>query len=231
MNLDEYDIEIEDLSSDDSEEDVEISEGADSDFVVEDDEPEQMVDECDVEIEDQPIEYGEWESPADFELFVVSSARKTPATYENSPNSLRRTLAYLEKISSDIISGVEQDASYAELSESQLRSLDLIEEGINKATADITAALNGKQRIKKVATKSSTFHTFINPFIHSLARLLINAKVSQGKNIEDMFQILNDRYKLDEKEKLQLFYALNDFGHPIRSSFVDHLDMADQYQA
>lgn len=177
------------------------------------------------------VEYGEWNSPSDFEQYVIRSARAIPATFEGSKNSLKRAFAYLENLSNEISQGVEQDAPYADLSESQLRTLDVVEEGIDQALADISAAIHGKQRIKKIASKSSSFHTYINPFIFGLARVLINGKVSQGKNIESLFESLNKKYGLNDREHLELLFALNDMGHPIRSSFVDGLDRMEQYQA
>jgi hypothetical protein len=175
-----------------------------------------------------PIEYSEWESPEDFENYVFASARKVPAVFDGSKNSFKRAFAYLEKLSEEITNGVEQDASYAELNEQQLRSLDLVEEGIESALSDISAAVQGK--MTKTATKSSGYVYYVNPFIHSLARVLINGKVSQGKNIETLYATLNKKYKLNDREHLELMFTLNDFGHPIRSSFVDHTDMAEQYQ-
>ena len=175
-----------------------------------------------------PIEYSEWESPEDFENYVFASARKVPAVFDGSKNSFKRAFAYLEKLSEEITNGVEQDASYAELNEQQLRSLDLVEEGIESALSDISAAVQGK--MTKTATKSSGYVYYVNPFIHSLARVLINGKVSQGKNIETLYSNLNKKYKLNEREHLELMFVLNDMGHEIRSSFVDGLDMAEQYQ-
>lgn len=177
------------------------------------------------------VEYTEWSTPDDFEAFVVASARKTPEIFEGSKNSLKRAFHYLENLSEEISNGVAQDAAYSDLSESQLRTLDNIEDGIDSALRDISAAINGKQRIKKVASKSATFHTYINPFIHGLARIIINGKVSQGKDIETLFSSINEKYNLDDREKLQLMFALEDFGHPIRSSYVDSIDYMTNYHA
>lgn len=182
------------------------------------------------EVDSEPMaEIGEWQTPADFEAYVVASARRLPQVYANSKNSLKRVFAYLEKLSEDILEGVQQDAAYAELSEQQLRTLDNIEEGIEEAMKTVASILQGK--VVKTATKSSQFTPFVNPFIFGLARILINGKVSQGKNIESLYGSLSSKYKLSEREQLELYFILNDMGHSIRSSFVEGLDMAEQYQS
>lgn len=226
--LNDFDIEIIEPTTDEIEIVDETSQPAvtASLVVAEEEAPKQM--EVSEDENFSPIEYSEWESPEDFENYVLASARKIPPVFDGSKNSFRRAFAYLEKLSEEITHGVEQDASYAELSEEQLRNLDLVEEGIGNALVDVSAAVQGK--MTKTATKSSGYVYYVNPFIHSLARVLINGKVSQGKNIETLFAALDKRYKLNDREKLELMFTLNDFGHPVRSSFVDHADMAEQYQ-
>lgn len=178
-----------------------------------------------------PIEYGEWQSAQDFENYIVASARNLPPLHGESRNSLRRTFAYLEKLSEELIDGVEKDAPYSELQEAQLNTLDIIESGIENSLKELAAAISGNRGLKKIATKSSNFVYYVNPFIFGLARVLINGKVSQGKNIETLYATLDGKYKLDDREKLELHFILNDMGYPVRGSFVDGVDMAEQYQA
>jgi hypothetical protein len=178
-----------------------------------------------------PIEYGEWQSAQDFESYVVASARNLPPIHSDSKNSLRRAFAYLEKLSEEIIDGVEKDAPYAELQEEQLKTLDTIEMGIDHSLKELSAAISGNKSLKKVATKSSSFVYYVNPFIFGLARVLVNGKVSQGKNIEALYAKLDDKYKLNDREKLELHFILNDMGYPVRGSFVEGADFAEQYQA
>ena len=94
---------------------------------------------------------------------------------------------------------------------------------------DISAALSGK--IKKVATKSSKFQYFVNPFIFGLARILINGQVSQGKSLEQLFKELDKQFKLTDREKVELYFILNDMGYPLRASVVDGLDRMENYHA
>lgn len=177
----------------------------------------------------QPIvEYSEWQTPEDFENYIVASVRELPPTFKGSKNSLRRAFQYLKNIQAELIEGVEQDASYADLNEDQLQTLDSIEEGIEQALEHIAHTLDSG--LTKTA-KSARFVYYVSPFLHSIARVMINAKVSQGKNIEDVYNKLDSRYTLTDREKLELQFLLNDMGYPIRSSMVDHIDMMEQYFA
>lgn len=175
------------------------------------------------------VEYGEWTTPEDFQNYIVASIRNHPPVFDGSLNSVRRAFQYLKNVQAELIEGVEQDAPYADLDEDKLRFLDSVEQGIEEALVQIAQAVDSG--LTKKATKSSNFTYFVNPFIFGLARTMINGKVSQGKNIEDLFEKLDKKYKLNDREKLELYYVLNDMGHPIRSSFVDHIDMAEQYFA
>lgn len=176
-----------------------------------------------------PVEYSEWQKPEEFTDYIVASARNMPTTYQGSLNSLRRAFAYLENVQTELISGVEQDAPYAELDEDQLRTLDSVEEGIEQSLGQIAHIL--ETGLTKTATKSSNFVYYVNPFIFGLARTLVNGKVSQGKNIEALYGKLNEKYKLTDREKLELHYILNDMGYPITSSPVGHEDRMETYFA
>src|SRR5690606_29318416 len=136
---------------------------------------------------------------------------------------------YLKNVQAELIEGVEQDAPYADFSEDDLRFLDSVEEGLEQALTQIANAVDSG--LTKKATKSSGYTYYVNPFIYSVAKTLINGKVSQGKNIEDLFAKLDDRYKLDDREKLELYYLLNDMGHPIVASPVDGIDRMETYFA
>jgi len=55
----------------------------------------------------------------------------------------------------------------------------------------------------------------INAFERAIVGTLINASVSNGKNIEDVYHKLNDKYKFTDREKLSLQQILSDYGFPI----------------
>ena len=175
----------------------------------------------------EPVICQAWNNSEDFMKYIHTSIRNLTPTFEGSKNSLRRAFSHLKNIQAELIEGVEQDAEFAQLSEDDLRTLDGFEESIESCMEQIASTVeNG---LTKTATKSSKFTYMVQPFIFGLARIIINAKVSQGKNIEEMFEKMKERYGLADREKLELYFVLNDMGYPIRSSFVDGLDMADQF--
>jgi len=226
---DDFDIEIVELESSPEVEIIEATAGLLSTETISEQDLPESVEVSETDSAQPTLEIGEWTSSADFENYVVASARQVPKVYPNSKNSFKRAFAYLEKLSEEILDGVSQDAAYAELNEQQLRTLDHIEEGIEQAMKTVAETIQGK--VVKTATKSSNLVPYVNPFIFGLARILVNGTVSQGKNIESLFGSLNAKYKLSEREQLELYFVLNDMGYPIRGSFVDGLDMSEQYQS
>ena len=202
---------------------------ATANIVVEDDgQQDTIVEESDLN-SPELISIADWSNTNDFTNYIVTSARDIPQTFDGSKNSYKRAFAYLEKLSNEIAQGVEQDSEFSNLNQEQLSTLDAIEEGIELSLRDLAACSQGK--ISKTATKSSNFVYYVNPFIFGLARIIVNGKVSQGKNIETLFGTLNKKYKLNERECLELHFILNDMGYPIRSSFVEGVDMSEIYQA
>lgn len=222
LENDDFDIEIVELAPTK----VASSEPA---FLVEESEDQSI--EVGEDLLDQPrtVEYGEWTSPEDFTNYIVASARAIPSVFGGSKNSYRRAFSYLEKLAEELLEGVEKDAPYADLSEDQLRTLDHIENGIENAMHEIVALAEGQ--MTKIATKSSQFVYYVNPFIFGLARVLVNGKVSQGHNIESLFRTLDARYKLNDREMLELNFLLEDMGYPAVASHVGGVDRAEQYQA
>lgn len=202
-----------------------------TDFITEDDIFEVENKSTEEVTEDQifsPVVCEAWDSSDDFVKYITACARKLPPVFESSKNSLRRTQSYLKKVQAELISGVEQDADYAELNEEQIRLLDGIEEGLEETITQIASYINNKIE-KKASFKATKFTYVVTPFLFGLARVMINGKVSQGKKIEELFETLNQKFKLNDREKLELLFLLSDMGYPINSSFVNGIDRLEQY--
>lgn len=202
-----------------------------TDFITEDDVLEIENNSTDEITEDEifsPVVCEAWDSSDDFVKYIAASTRKLPPIYENSKNSLRRTQSYLKKIQAELINGVEQDADYAELSEDQIKLIDGIEEGLEETITQIASYLNNRME-KKAAFKATKFTYVVTPFLFGIARVMINGKVSQGKKIEELYETLNEKFKLSDREKLELLFLLSDMGYPINSSFVNGIDRLEQY--
>jgi hypothetical protein len=181
----------------------------------------------------QPIEVEAWTNPNDFVKYCSTSLRSAPQIKADNLNSLRRAVAYYDKLERAIIKGATADAEQAELSMDQLEVLDNTEENLNIIREQIQIAAS-RTSILKTASKSAGFVYVVDPFLFAIARLCINAKISNGKNIEDVFTKLASRFSINDREKFALKQIMRDMGYPIAGSFVGDegsYDMIKQYFA
>ena len=58
-----------------------------------------------------------------------------------------------------------------------------------------------------------------DPFLHAITRILINSHVSAGRNIEEVYAELKNKYKLDDREELSVQELLLQKGLPIYKDF------------
>jgi len=68
-----------------------------------------------------------------------------------------------------------------------------------------------------------------DPFIDGLARDIINAKVSSGRDIEGAFDLVVKKMKLDEREQYQLIQHIKDIGYPMRRSILNEFGPTNYY--
>lgn len=64
-------------------------------------------------------------------------------------------------------------------------------------------------------------------FETAIVRTLINGVVSGGANMEELYEILKEKYDFSEREELALFQALSDMGYP---TFKDRAKIGDKDQ-
>lgn len=68
------------------------------------------------------------------------------------------------------------------------------------------------------------FQMVITPFQRAIVGALINGKVSGGRNIEELWEDAKKKYKMDEREELEILQVLADFGYP---EFKDRLRIGE----
>jgi Arc/MetJ-type ribon-helix-helix transcriptional regulator len=183
-----------------------------------------------VEIE-KNIQVGAWASASDFVKYCVRASRAAPEIKASNLNSLRRAIAYYEGLETEIAEGAAADADHAELSIEQLEILDKVEDLAETVREQLSVAAQ-RVGIAKTASKATGFVYVVDPFLFSIARICINAKISNGKNIEDVFQKLASRFDINERETLAVRQIMRDMGYPIHGSFVADdgaYDMIRQY--
>ena len=193
-----------------------------------------VVEEGDIEERKQPIQVGGWTSASQFVKYCSTALRTAPEIRLTNMNSLRRAVAYYDNLENEIAEGAAADAEHAELSRQQLEVLDAVEETVSTVREHLKDAAGRTRRAKKFASKATLFTYYVDPFLFAVARIMVNAKVSSGKNIEDVFEKLASRYSIDDRETLALRQVLRDMGYPVYGSFVADdgaYDMITQYYA
>lgn len=76
------------------------------------------------------------------------------------------------------------------------------------------AALQKQAEITKLAS-TPTIQLVMTPFERAITGIILNATVSAGKPLEDVYSYLKDKYKIDDREELSIMQLLRDMGHPM----------------
>ncbi len=183
------------------------------------------------------IQVGAWADAASFVKYCAKASHIAPAIKTDSGNSFVRAITYYANLEQEIEEGVAADAEHADLSLEQLSVLDtvsdnvaIVKEELQKSAARVGLARN----LQKKSSKSARFVYVVDPFLFAVARLVINAKISNGKNIEETFAKMATKFSIDERETFSLQQIIRDMGYPIHSSLVadeGSFDMIRQYYA
>lgn len=70
---------------------------------------------------------------------------------------------------------------------------------------------------KGLTKEAAALVTYVDPFLQSITRLLIRAHITQGKNLEDVYNQLNDQYEFTKREQLSIHEILLQKGLPLRA--------------
>jgi len=163
----------------------------------------------------------------------LEALRGAPQICANSVSSIKRAMAYFANLQDKIENVVVQDAEKGALSLDNLQTLDGICEAADMTCSQLKQAAN-RVHIIKQAAKAAKFVYTVDPFLFAIARLCVNAKVSNGKNIEEVFGKCKELYSINEREVLALRQLISDMGYPVHGSHVANdgaFDMIQQYFA
>ena len=197
------------------------------------------------------IEVTAVKSASDLVHYLKEAAISIPNYSTTSPSSIRRAFTYIDGLRNEIVQSASQDADYAEFTEADLRDLDQIECDLETHATKLHAALkiaeskyeqlacelkiaglqepNTPQKIQRVAWKASGDNFYYDSFHFSIARLLINAKVANAKNMNVMYNKLAGTYGMNERDKLSILFAMRDMGYPITNSLIGGDDLLHRY--
>lgn len=167
--------------------------------------------------------------------YVKSSIDLVPEYVEDNRNSIRRAIAYYENLQDEIHATVANDADDVNFSLTDMSQLDQLDQSIDRKLAKLKDVLGVRsiqvkvKQTKHASGKAADFVYYVPPFTMAIARICINAKVANGRNLEETYQKLRDKYSMNEREHLEVLQVLHDMGYPIRSSFMNDEDMIPQY--
>ena len=72
---------------------------------------------------------------------------------------------------------------------------------------------------------------YVDPFLDAIVRKAINAKISSGKNIEEIFEHLAKSYNLNDRERLAALNLFNAYGYPLRTNIYEDDELITNYHA
>jgi hypothetical protein len=141
---------------------------------------------------------------------------------------IERTMSYLKKLDrklSDLIANDlegKADIAMVEAARTSIRDgIDKLEDAREKQESGRRKkrAEEKVEEIVKEAQKTTAINGMVITIpllISTLARTCINSCVSAGKDIERVAHELIEKYKLDDREQLELVACLTDMGFPVR---------------
>lgn len=200
--------------------------GAPKDLVVEDEEENEEPEEEQPEIEEE-VDSWVWEKSHGTSKFInwlKEMIEKVPAHSGTDTTGIERAMSYFERLNTEISKAMRKDYKNEIDAAKAEEARSMIEDGL-KRLRDRLERLHEKKfkKIKKKAGITKTADTSftggmsvnIPYFISMIARICINATVSSGKDMSDIFSKLVDKYKLDNREQLQIVQLIKDMGYPL----------------
>jgi len=201
--------------------------GAPEDIVLDEEPEEEVEEEPEEDIEEEIDDWG-WEKShgtSKFIKWLKGMIEKVPSHSGSDTTGVERAMAYFERLNTEISRAMrkdyknEIDAAKAEearsLIEDGLKRLrDRLERLHEKKFKKIKKKADIKSVFVKTAATSFTGATSVNIpyFISMIARICINATVSSGKDMNDIFNKQIEKYKLDKREQVQIIQLIKDMG-------------------
>jgi hypothetical protein len=175
----------------------------------------------------------DWKSKGfgQFTLWVKDRFESVPSHSGYSEAGIERAQAYLEKLYSEISKAMRTDIDGELDSDSIVKMHEMIEEGIEKLQDRLGKIKDSKKSKRKKKSEEESSQLVkeaqkifgiqngvvitVPLFISALARTLVNGMVSSGKDIEHSYAELVKKYKLSDREKIELIQLLQDMGLPM----------------
>lgn len=189
------------------------------------------VDEPEEEVEVEERDQWDWAGVGltQFMGWLQGMLGAIPPHSGNDISGVERALAYLEALDRIISKAVRSDLK----NELDIQQIELarhaIRDGINRLQDRYERLMAGTKRNKKKAEMQESLvkeaqkitgvgHVVVTVplLISRIARVCINGMVSAGHDIEDMFDRQAKTYNLDKREQAELLQLLEDMGYSMR---------------
>ncbi len=147
---------------------------------------------------------------------------------ERAKSYLNRGLGQLSKIIQDDHKG-KIDISKAE------DARIVMEDGISRLEKELAKRTQKKKAAaevgidKKASTPINGIMITVPLKLSRIARVCINATISGGKSIEDIFKKQSEKWKLDDNEQADLIQLMEDMGFPMRRDRGFRVDDEEPY--
>lgn len=163
--------------------------------------------------------------------WIKSHLDKIPK-HKGETLGIERAKSYLNKVLTMLSKMIQDDhdgkIDVAKAEEARI----VVEDGIERLDKEL-------QKRKKKANKNSEitkeaavggFMVTVPLIVSSIARVCINSTISGGKDIEHTFERLAKKYKLTDREKVEVIQLLADMNYPLRRDMGFMVDDDEKYQ-
>lgn len=180
----------------------------------------EVEEESDVIVENDPWKW----TIKQFLPWLQDKMKSIPKHTGFETSGVERALSYLYALDKEISKAVRQDINNEIAVEHVEKARDEIYNGISRLEDRLEKLQSKKhpnkrkkraeeaEELIKNAMKSARFEVNVPIFISFIARVIINSSVSAGKDAEDIFNKLVERYKLDKREQVSVLQVLQDMG-------------------
>lgn len=162
-------------------------------------------------------------SPAakDFLLWLQNYLQKIPK-HKGETIALERAMSYLKKGLDHLSKAVQQDyegeidISKAEDARVEMESgIDRLDKELQKRRKKASKSSDLTKEAQKAPAVGGVIIT-VPLIVSTIARACINSTVSGGKDIEDTFKKLSNKYKLSDREQIEVIQLIKDMNFPMK---------------
>lgn len=170
----------------------------------------------------------------DFPNFLLLEIKriKPPQACVGNKSEIERALAQNKKLDSYISKALQSD--YDEKLDA--KGIDNLRKKIENSIEQLENMLHGIDEIRKNRKRMkrrgeencnlvkeagvARVNYFITAFQRAITGAIINGKVSNGNNLEELYAKAKKKYNINDREELEIFQILADMGYPV---FKDRL--------